>query len=626
MAKSNRALSFLPIPKIVEPAQGTFALAGERFIALTGAPASELMFAAHRLQAALAAHAGVTWALTASGVAEEIGIAYTVDPRCGSDLPATRAPDEAYELLITPSGVIIRAPSPRGAWNATLTLIQIVEQSGPSLPCLRIADAPDFPNRGVLLDVTRDKVPTLDTLFELVDLLASWKINEIQLYTEHTFAYRRHRQVWDYASPMTEQDILELDAYCRARFIDLVPNQNSLGHMERWLRHPAYQDLAETHAEFKTPWGSMRGPFSLNPTDPRALALMRELYDELLPNFSSKRFNVNLDESLDVGQGQSKAAVEAQGEGRVYLDYLKKIHAEVSARGRVMQYWGDIIIRHPDLVAELPRDAIALEWGYEADHDFADHCQQFAANRVPFYVCPGTSSWLTLVGKVDNARANILNAAENGLRHGAIGLLNTDWGDFGHYQYLPVSYPGFAYGAALSWAVEANRDLDLPRALDQFVFHDAAGVMGKAVCEAGNAWKRIRAPKQFNCTLYGRAMIASMERIKSWVGPKPAELRAALKVIDTAVARMQKARMTRLDADLILREFANAARMAQHGAGRILLAQEKDPAKARARKRELRASLAVLAREHDRLWHARNRPGGYADSAKRLANLSNDYK
>jgi hypothetical protein len=198
MAKSARALSFLPVPKIVEYSKGAFALAGDRFIALTGAPASQLMFTAHRLQAALAAHAGVTWALTASGVAEEIGIAYTIDPRCASDLPATRAPDEAYELLITPDGVIIRSPSPRGAWNATLTLIQIVEQAGPSLPCLRIADAPDFPNRGVLLDVTRDKVPTLDTLFELVDLLASWKINEIQLYTEHTFAYRRHRTVWDY--------------------------------------------------------------------------------------------------------------------------------------------------------------------------------------------------------------------------------------------------------------------------------------------------------------------------------------------------------------------------------------------------------------------------------------------
>jgi hypothetical protein len=121
-------------------------------------------------------------------------------------------------------------------------------------------------------------------------------------------------------------------------------------------------------------------------------------------------------------------------------------------------------------------------------------------------------------------------------------------------------------------------------------------------------------------------MIASMERIKTWVGPKPAELRAALKVIDRAVADMQQARMTRLDADLILREFANGARMARHGAGRILLAQEKDPAKANALKRELRKGLAALAQEHDRLWHARNRPGGYADSARRLNDLLNDYK
>ena len=47
---------------------------------------------------------------------------------------------------------------------------------------------------------------------------------------------------------------------------------------------------------------------------------------------------------------------------------------------------------------------------------------------------------------VDNCRA----AAEAARAHGASGLLNTDWGDMGHLQYLPVSEPGFAYGAAVS--------------------------------------------------------------------------------------------------------------------------------------------------------------------------------
>src|SRR6185369_4793545 len=96
-----------------------------------------------------------------------------------------------------------------------------------------------------MLDISRDKVPTMKTLYELVDLLASWKINQLQLYTEHTFAYRNHEDVWKKASPMTAEEIRDLDEYCAERFIDLVPNQNSFGHMERWFEHPEYLQLAE---------------------------------------------------------------------------------------------------------------------------------------------------------------------------------------------------------------------------------------------------------------------------------------------------------------------------------------------------------------------------------------------
>jgi hypothetical protein len=96
-----------------------------------------------------------------------------------------------------------------------------------------------------MIDVSRDKVPTLATLFMLVDLFAELKINQLQLYTEHTFQYANHPDVWRDASPITPAEIRQLDEYCRARFIELVPNQNSFGHMARWLKHPRYAALAE---------------------------------------------------------------------------------------------------------------------------------------------------------------------------------------------------------------------------------------------------------------------------------------------------------------------------------------------------------------------------------------------
>ena len=103
----------------------------------------------------------------------------------------------------------------------------------------------------------------------------------------------------------------------------------------------------------------------------------------------------------------------------------------------------------------MPKNVIALNWGYEADHPFDAEAAQFAKAKIPFYVCPGTSTWQTLIGRHDNALANLRAAAKAGKKFGAIGFLNTDWGDGGHPQPLAVSWPMFAAGAALAWNSKA---------------------------------------------------------------------------------------------------------------------------------------------------------------------------
>jgi hexosaminidase len=89
-----------------------------------------------------------------------------------------------------------------------------------------IDDAPAFAERGVMFDVARDRIPTMATLFALVDHLAAAKINHLQLYHEHSFAYAGHETVWRNADPMTPQQTQELDAYCQGRAIALAGNQN----------------------------------------------------------------------------------------------------------------------------------------------------------------------------------------------------------------------------------------------------------------------------------------------------------------------------------------------------------------------------------------------------------------
>ena len=254
-----------------------------------------------------------------------------------------------------------------------------------------------------MLDISRDRVPTLTTLYNLVDLLASWKINQVQLYTEHTFAYRNHPEVWAEASPLTGEEILALDAYCGERFIELVPNQNSFGHMERWLKFPRYQDLGELTGSWVTPWGeTQQGGFSLCPA-------IRPASSSCGASTTSSCRTSPAGCSISAPTRRSSwDRAAAPKHMRRWAEvvsisiFFSRFYREVQARGHTMQFWGDIITQHPELIGELPRNIIALEWGYEADHPFDAHCARFAAAGIPFYVCPGTGSWRTLAGRTDS--------------------------------------------------------------------------------------------------------------------------------------------------------------------------------------------------------------------------------
>lgn len=541
--------------------------------------------------------------------------------RVRSEIDPVRVPHpQGYELNIARprSTVSIVAHDGAGAFYATQTLQQIAQQARKKgvVPECRIVDWPDFPNRGVMLDVARCKVPEMKTLFELVDLFASWKYNQLQLYTEHSFAYRNHQVVWQDASPMTPAQVRDLDAYCRMRHIQLIPNQNSFAHMGRWLMHLEYAPLAE-----------MPGSGDLCPTDPKSIALLQDMYASLLPNFSSPFINVGCDETFSIGKGRSAAAVAEKGVGRVYLEFLLQIHGVVAAQGKRMQFWADIINNHPDLIPDLPKDVVAMEWGYDKGHPYPAHTKRFHDNNVTYYVVPGTSSWNSLLGRTDNALANLREAAENGRNSGGKGFLVTDWGDGGHWQFLPVSYLPFAYGAGVSWCYDTNQDADIVKQSDAYAFHDRAGVMGQLAYDLGNA-HQLSGLKLGNNTIYYAFMQHFFNRPIQGTGLdtlKPEDLDATAARIEALVALLDNTRMDRPDADLIKAEYrmnAAMARFACHlAATRIRAGACMTSEMPKEIRTQLAQELEPLIPEFCQLWLARNRSGGLKESVGILNNI-----
>jgi len=533
-----------------------------------------------------------------------------------------------YRLSVAPGAIEVEGADEEGAFRGLTTLARLVADARAGsgrLPALEVEDAPAFAHRAVSLDVNRDKVYRLETLFELVDLMAELKLNQLQLYLEHAFAYRGHEVVWRDASPYTPDDVRALDDYCHARFVELVPNQNSLAHLHRWLVHDRYRGLAECPDGVEHPFSFERQPFSLCPTDPRSLELVASLFDELLPNFRSRTLHVGLDEPMDVGQGRSRAACLERGVGRVFLEYLQSIHALAAERGCAMQFWSDWILQYPELIEELPADSIAMVWGYEADHDFARPLELLGRRLERHYVCPGTSSWNSITGRTANALANLEAASRAGVRAGSEGYLVADWGDNGHWQPLPVSLPGLVKAAAEAWNPDAgaSRD-DVARTLDRVRFADPTGLTARVWMDLGEAHAESGAR-----TLNGSAPFFLLHFCADPLPHHRLEdltaegLERTLAALDRALAPLAAARPACGDADQVTAEARWAAELAAAGCRLGLLRLAGDPAAPldalpRAEREELAGALDALARTHRTLWLRRNRPGGLADSVARI--------
>jgi len=371
------------------------------------------------------------------------------DPRIGDP--------QRYRLAISPTLIEITAGADAGAYYAIQTLREMLAVHGRSLPCCRIEDWPDFPRRGAYHDISRGKIPTVATLKALVERLARWKINELSLYVAGVFEFFRHPAIGAGFSRLTVADVLELQEHCKLHHVRLVGSMSTFSHMGGILSLPQYRHLGEMYHPDK----KKRQPSgTLFPGDPKSLRFVEELYEEFVPLFEAGDFHVCGDEAHDLGEGRSKARAKRVGVGRVYLEFMLKLRKLCQNYGKRMNAWGDMVLHHPEIFPDIPKDVVLYNWDFFKGGNFMRRTHEFAGAGVPFMVCPSACAFQTHGGRLLRSMRSITSFAEEGRRHGAIGLLCTDWGDYGHRNPLGVSLHGFAYGGAVAWNGKAFQEAD----------------------------------------------------------------------------------------------------------------------------------------------------------------------
>ena len=562
-------------------------------------------------------------------------------------------PPESFHICISSDGIRITCQDGAGYFYALGVLVQLAAQADGVLPCAEIADEPSLSVRGIMLDIGRDKIPSMETLKGLIDLFASMRINHLQLYMEgFSFDYEDFHYLFTNETPVTPEEFRELSQYARAHFIDLVPNQNVLGHMEKWLEKPQFRSLAECEDGYIFENLFWRPPMTLDVRDSRSFELAETLLGTLMDVSSSGCINVNMDEPFELGMGKNKQAAEKEGRLNLYFEYVEKLHAYCASRGKRMLMWGDEILHHPDCVSRFPKDAILLDWIYEGDAHFEDHARLMQKTGLNYCLCPGTSSWGSLTGRSDNMAKNIRDAASCAIRYGGLGIITTDWGDLGHWQYLSASYPGFAYTAACSWSgPESDSDLTA-WFCNRFIYESPAENAFQTAWDLGNYYPLEHAPL-YNTTLAFAVMSskytyesieefdAKMERLLTLsaniaktnaIPPRePAiciDFAAMKEYLDQVEKEVSEAALACADGELIRREMENGLRMVRHGIHLYytMTVLRDDPGAFSREMAVLFDDLDDILKVHYTLWSARNRSGGFQRSTAHMNHLLFFYR
>ncbi len=367
---------------------------------------------------------------------------------------------EKYELEISLDRITITADSPRAAFYGLQTLKQIFAHR--NVPCLYISDFPDLEFRGYYHDVTRGKIPKVETLKKLVDILAMTKHNVFQIYVEHVYDFPQYEGVKEKTGYYTADEIIAIRDYCEENFIDFQPSLSCFGHLYELLELDRYKHLRCHREELphEIVWAERGRHHTIDPRLPESFELIKSLFDAYLPLFKSEWVNICCDETFDL------KALEEEGEDYVelYVGFVTKIADYLKSCGKRVMMWGDVARHHPEALDKLPKDVMFIKWNYNQG---AEEYLFERFNGRLHIVGPSVCSQHRMYEAIHYSVPIIKRIVGFGVKYGCRGMLNTNWGDFGNIASIDMSLYGVIFGGAVAWDIMTD---------DNGNFQDAANL------------------------------------------------------------------------------------------------------------------------------------------------------
>lgn len=276
--------------------------------------------------------------------------------------------DESYSLEVGPSGARLHAATVVGALRGLETLLQLEgsDAQGFLIHGATINDAPRFPWRGVLIDVSRHWEPpavikrTLDGMAAVKLNVLHWHLSDDQGFRVESRAFPLLQEMGSDGNYYTQDQIREIVAYATDRGIRVVPEFDMPGHTTAWfVGHP---ELASAPGPYQIErrWGVLKP--TMDPTRETTWSFLADFLADVVPLFPDRYWHVGGDE-VDPAQWNTSVAIQAWMKTRGLADadalqthFNERLFAILASHNRTPVGWDEI------LQPGLPTGAVIQSW------------------------------------------------------------------------------------------------------------------------------------------------------------------------------------------------------------------------------------------------------------------------
>ncbi len=254
-----------------------------------------------------------------------------------------------------------------------------------------VIDYSDTAFRAFHMDM-RYGFPKFERMLSIIDELSAYRYNKFILEYENRFPYQKHTDITD-PLHFTPEQVGEIQAYAAQRFIEIIPLQQTIGHLEYMLKLPQYYHLREMRnfPETDKPYGFNSVGFKhyndideICASNEDAYAVVESMLDEMIiAHPDSSYVHLGCDEAWNLLS--CKKCIEkfgVNGANRLYAGHINRMAGKVLAAGKTPIVWDDMLRHFTDSELEqLDKRIVIMIWlYYESNYKLAKQLTQRLCN------------------------------------------------------------------------------------------------------------------------------------------------------------------------------------------------------------------------------------------------------